>query len=109
MTAEPDPWDEPVTLEETTQGRSEGEPSEVEADAAASTDDVDPWDEPAPSATEAAAEIPPVEPEAAPAEEAPAAEAGAPDGGADEKPKGKSETPAFEGNPALLDEPDPWD
>ncbi|MFQ6170743.1 (Fe-S)-binding protein [Oryzobacter sp. R7] len=92
--AEPDPWDEPPAVEDTTAGRSEGEPSEekVRADAAASTDDVDPWDEPAGAAAPAPAPAPgSVDPTDEPARK-PAASAG------DAK-----------GDPALLDEPDPWD
>ena len=50
-----DPWDEPAAVDDTTAGRSEGEPSPEKAkeDAAASTDEVDPWDEPAAPAAEA--------------------------------------------------------
>ncbi len=52
---EPDPWDQPAAVDDTTAGRSEGEPTAEKAkeDAAASTDDVDPWDEPADTATPA--------------------------------------------------------
>ncbi|WP_082589081.1 (Fe-S)-binding protein [Nostocoides sp. Soil756] len=45
----PDPAVDPPAVEDTAAGRSEGEPSAAKAaqDAAASSDDVDPWDEPA--------------------------------------------------------------
>ena len=57
---EPDPWDQAAAVEDTTAGRSEGEPSEekAKADAAASSDDVDPWDEPAPPPRRRAPNVP---------------------------------------------------
>ncbi|PKW26859.1 (Fe-S)-binding protein [Phycicoccus duodecadis] len=71
--AVPDPADDPAAVDDPAAGRSEGEPSEAKAtaDAAASTDDVDPWDEPAdaapaPASTEPEAKTAEPEPEAAP-------------------------------------------
>ena len=81
---DPDPWDQPPAAEDEAAGRSEGAPTQekVAADAAAAADDVDPWDEPATAPTP---EPPPVEP------------------GEPAEPYG------HKGDPALLEEPDPWD
>ncbi|WP_377645484.1 heterodisulfide reductase-related iron-sulfur binding cluster [Oryzobacter terrae] len=88
---EPDPWDQPAAVDDTTAGRSEGEPSAEKAkeDAAASTDDVDPWDEPA-DRTEIDQSVTPGTPGVV--EDEPAPEAVAPE-------------PA----PVADDDVDPWD
>ncbi len=94
---EPEPWDQPPATEDETAGRSEGAPTEekVRADAAAATDDVDPWDAPAPTAPPAASPAEPLEP-VEPVEPA-------------ERDSEKGRGAAVSGDPALLDEPDPWD
>jgi hypothetical protein len=82
-------------IEDAIAGRSEGRPSEekAKADAAASTDDVDPWDEPTPTRAEA--------------------EAGDPEetasGASEPQAKGNGTSAPSGGDAKLLDEPDPWD
>ncbi|GGL36729.1 4Fe-4S dicluster domain-containing protein [Phycicoccus endophyticus] len=94
--SEPDPWDDPPAAEDPLAGTSQGEPTPERLATAAevATDDVDPWDEPAPAGEPAPAadDTDPAEaPEASttPSPQAPDADQG--------------------GDPALLDELDPWD
>ena len=93
-----DPWDEPAAVgeavtEQSVAEQSVTEPSgEIEASSAASTDDVDPGDEPSPSSAGGANAAP-----ESTADPEPLVEEKAPGGG------------TSGGDPALLDEPDPWD